>query len=132
VQFSILFELTFEARAQVVAAYKRPCEAVATRWTLSGYFASDWQPAHCERATMPVALNLGGLYVQLLQPLTPLPARPQKSLAALVERVTKMQAAQREVDKTFARLEQEKQFNRKVEINATLRQRKAELEGLTR
>ncbi|MDP1697901.1 MAG: DUF4391 domain-containing protein [Xanthomonadaceae bacterium] len=132
VKFPILFELVFAGRTQVVAAYKRPGEADATHWTLSDYFASDWLPADSPRATMPVALNLGSLYTQLLLPLIPLPARPQESLAALVERVTKVQAAQREVDKTVARLEREKQFNRKVEINATLRQRKAELEGLTR
>jgi hypothetical protein len=38
----------------------------------------------------------------------------------------------REVEKTQARLAKEKQFNRKVEINATLRQLKSELEQLSR
>ena len=42
------------------------------------------------------------------------------------------QAKQRELDKTTARLEKEKQFNRKVEINAAVRQLKSELESLSR
>lgn len=128
VQFPILFELAFAGRMQVVAAYKRPSEADATRWTLSDYFASDWLPADSARRTMPVALNLSGLYEQLLQPLIPMPARPQETLAELVARMGKVQATRREVDKTVARLEKEKQFNRKVEINATLRRLKSELE----
>ena len=41
-------------------------------------------------------------------------------------------ALQGEVRKAVSRLETEKQFNRKVEINATLRQLKTELEKLSR
>ncbi len=128
VQFPTIFELAYDGRTQVVAAYKRPSEADATRWTLSDYFASDWQPADSPRVAMPVALNLGKLYEQLVYPLIPLSARAQESLAKLVERTGKVQATQREVDKTVARLEKERQFNRKVEINATLRRLKSELE----
>lgn len=39
---------------------------------------------------------------------------------------------QREVDKASARLAKEKQFNRKVEINAALRALKSEIETLSR
>lgn len=130
VQFPIFFELAFAGRAQVVAAYKRPSEGDATRWMLSDYFAGDWLPAGSTRAAMPVALNLGSLYEQLLLPLIPLAARSHESLAELVERVSKVQTAQREVGKTVARLEKEKQFNRKVEINANLRKLKSDLELL--
>jgi hypothetical protein len=132
VQFPIVFELTFAGRTQVVAAYKRPGEADAAHWMLSDYFASEWLPADYQRAAMPVALNMGSLYQQLLHSLIPLPARPQESLSEWVARMGKVQATQREVDKTFARLEKERQFNRKVEINATLRKLKAELRQLTR
>ncbi len=128
VQFPVLFELCLAGRTRVVAAYKKPGEAGVAHWTLSDYFASDWLPADSARAAMPVVLNLGALYAQLLYPLIPLPARPHESLAELVERVSKVQATQREVDKTVSRLEKEKQFNRKVEINATLRRLKSELE----
>jgi len=128
VQFPILFELAFAGRTRVVAAHKRPGEMGVARWAVSDYFASDWLPADSPRAAMPVALNLGVLYAQLLRPLIPLPARPNESLAELVERVAKVQATQRELNKTVSRLEKERQFNRKVEINATLRRLKSELE----
>jgi hypothetical protein len=132
VQFPIVFELAFDGRIQVVACYKRLNESDSSRWVLSDYFASDWLPAGSERVLMPLALDLAGLYEQLLQHLIPLPARPQETLAELVARVEQVQAKRREVDKTAVRLDREKQFNRKVEINATLRKLKTELEQLSR
>jgi len=135
IAFPIVFELTFDGRTQVIAAYKRPSlsggEVDASRWVLSDYFATDWLPVGCERTAMPVALHMGGLYEQLLYRLIPLPARPQETLAALVARVEQALAKQRELEKATARLEKEKQFNRKVEINAHLRQLKSELQVLT-
>ena len=53
-------------------------------------------------------------------------------MAALVDRFSQLQALQREVNKTAARLEKERQFNRKVEINARLRQLKSDHAALSR
>lgn len=132
VQFPIIFELSFDGRTQVIAAYKRPNESDASRWVLSDYFATAWLPSDCERTAMPLALDLGSLYEQALHRLIPTPARPQESLADLVARVEQVAAKQREVEKAASRLAKEKQFNRKVEINAHLRQLKNELEHLSR
>ena len=130
VQFPIIFELSFDGRTQVIAAYKRPNESDASRWVLSDYFATAWLPSDCERAVMPLALDLGGLYEQALHRLIPTPARPQESLADLVARVELLAAKQRELDKAQIRLAKEKQFNRKVEINTQLRKLKTELDQL--
>ncbi len=132
VQFPIIFELTFDSRTQVVACHKRPNEADASRWVFSDYFATEWMPVGSERAAMPLALDLANLYEQLLHRLIPLSARPQETLTELVARVEQARAKQREVEKTNARLEKEKQFNRRVEINAMLRKLKTELEQLSR
>lgn len=132
VQFPIIFELSFDGRTQVIAAHKRPNESDASRWVLSDYFATAWLPSDIERAAMPLALDLGGLYEQVLHRLIPTPARPQESLADLVARVELVAAKQREVEKTASKLAKEMQFNRKVEINAALRQLKTELEQLSR
>jgi len=136
VQFPILFELHHgqgdQARTQVVAAYKHPSEADASRWVLSDYFAADWLPAASPRMAMPLALDMAHLYAALLQRLIPLPARPQEPLADWVARVERAAAKRREVEKIQAKLTKEKQFNRKVEINASLRQLKIELEQLSR
>lgn len=132
VQFPIIFELAHAGRTQVVACHKRPSEADASRWVLSDYFASGWLADHAERGAMPVALHLGGLYEQLLRALLPLPARPHETLAEHVARLDALAAKQREADKTAAKLEKERQFNRKVAINADLRRLQTEVEALRR
>lgn len=130
VQFPIIFELSFNGRTKVIAAYKRPNESDGSRWVMSDYFTTAWLPSDYERAAMPLALDLGGLYELMLHRLIPTPARPQESLADLVARVELIAAKQREVEKAASRLAKEKQFNRKVEINAKLRILKIELEKL--
>ena len=136
VQFPLLFELNRgqgdQAKTQVVAAYKRPSEADASRWVLSSYFASDWMPAATARTSLPLALDMAHLYAALLQSLLPLSARPQEALPDWVARVELAACKRREVENTQAKLAKEKQFNRKVEINAILRQLKTELEQLSR
>jgi hypothetical protein len=132
VQFPIIFELAHAGRAQVVACHKRPSEADAGRWVLSDYFASGWLADHAERGAMPVALHLGSLYEQLLRALLPLPARPHETLAEHVARLDALTAKQREADRTAAKLEKERQFNRKVAINADLRRLQSELDTLRR
>ena len=135
VQFPIIFELSRgdqqRGQTQVIAAYKRPNESDASRWVLSDYFATVWLPIDCERVAMPLALDLGGLYEQVLHRLISTPARQQESLADLVSRVELVAAKRREVEKAASRLAKEKQFNRKVEINAELRKLKTELQELT-
>ncbi|MCE9730717.1 DUF4391 domain-containing protein [Pectobacterium sp. IFB5596] len=131
VQFPVIFELSFDERTKVIAAYKRPNESDASRWVLSDYFATAWLSSDYERAAMPLALDLGSLYEQVLHRLIPTPARPQETLADLVSRVELVAAKEREVEKAASRLAKEKQFNRKVELNAHLRRLKNELEELT-
>ena len=132
VQFPIIFELAHAGRTRVVACYKRPNESDASRWVLSDYFATGWLPDNAERSALPVALHLGSLYEQLLRALLPLPARPHETLAEQVARLGALAAKQREADKTAARLERARQFNRKVAINADLRRLQSELDALRR
>ncbi len=131
IKFPIIFELTFEGKTQVVAAFKRPSESDGNRWVVSDYFSSQWMPKDGARVAMPLALDLGVLYEQLLQRLIALPSRRNETLAELVTRVEHLRLKQKEVQKITNKLAKEKQFNRKVEINAQLRAIRMELENLT-
>ena len=51
----------------------------------------------------------------------PVTARPGELLRESVDRVTLLRGKQSEIEKLTARLAEEKQFNRKVELNALLR-----------
>jgi DNA repair exonuclease SbcCD ATPase subunit len=79
---------------------------------------------------LPVALDLPRLYEQLLRQLIPLQARPSESMTALVERHGRITTMQSECQRLEARIQREKQFNRKVELNQHLRALKAERDAL--
>jgi hypothetical protein len=127
----LIFELLFENRCKVKAAFKRPNESDPSKRVVSEYIESDWLPQDAQRSPLPVALDLGMLYEQLLAPMIPFAARDGERLGQRLERVMLIRAKQREVERCQARLQKEKQFNRKVEINAELRILKQELEALS-
>jgi hypothetical protein len=131
IPFPILFELRYEGRVRSAAAFKRPSDADKSRWVMSDYFESAWQPSEAPRTPLPMVFDLEALYARLLAPLLPFPARPGEGLQACVERMEQIRSRQRELDKCEAYLRKEKQFNRKVAINAKLRQLKNELEVMS-
>jgi len=132
IPFPILFELRYEGKIRAVAAFKRPSDADKSKWVVSDYFESAWQPTKAPRTALPVVFDLEALYARLLAPLLPFPARPGEDLQACVERMEQIRSRQRELDKCEVRLRKEKQFNRKVAINAELRALKQEIKTLTR
>ncbi|UCG18915.1 MAG: DUF4391 domain-containing protein [Thiotrichales bacterium] len=131
VLFPIIFELNFDGRTQVMACYKQLKDLTTNSCAINDYFATVWLESDSEREAMPLALDMASLYEQLLQRLIPISARPQENLADLVARWQQIARKQREMDRVSKKLAKEKQFNRKVEINSSLRQLKAELESLT-
>ena len=126
----IVFQLQHGQRTRMAAAYKRPSAAEAGKWVIDSYFASAWQSATAERRALPIALDLHSLYEQLLRSLLPQAARPGESLAEQVERLTRLRIRQNEYSKLEARLHKEKQFNRKVALNAQLRELKTAIDQL--
>ena len=131
IRLPILYLLTFAGKVKYIAAYKRPSEADSGKWVVDAYFESPWQPESAERTALPVALDMGGLYEQLLRRLIPEPPRKGETLKQQVERQVKSLSLQAECRKMEARLQKEKQFNRKVELNAQLRSLKYELDALS-
>jgi len=132
IPFPIIFELRFDGKVKPVAAFKRPSEADASKWVISEYFDGDWAPGDTPRKPLPMVFDLETLYGHLLVPLMPYPARPGEDLQTRVDRMERICLKQRELERCEVRLRKEKQFNRKVAINAELRDLKQELENLTR
>ncbi|MDK9716110.1 MAG: DUF4391 domain-containing protein [Sulfuritalea sp.] len=127
----IVFQLQHGQCTRMAAAYKRPSEAEAGKWVIDSYFASAWQPTTAERRPLPIALDLHSLYEQLLRSLLPQAARPGESLPEQVERLARLRSRQNEYSKMEARLHKEKQFNRKVALNAELRDIGIEIDQLS-
>lgn len=141
IPFPLIFEVAHGGRVRLAAAYKRPSEADSTRWVVGDYFQGDWLPEDAARAPLPVALNMGALYERLLEPLVAgqtarlvpgMGEAPQTpftpatdSPVSLEERIAQAEAIERqahEVERIKARLGREKQFNKRVAINAELRE----------
>jgi uncharacterized protein YhaN len=66
----------------------------------------------------------------MLRVLLPLPPRAGEAIDAQVERARLIRMRENECNRLEARVRQEMQFNRKVEINAELRRQRAELNQL--
>lgn len=133
IPFPLIFELTWQGKRKAAAAFKRPSDADATKRVVSGYFATDWTPDDAARRPLPVALNLGGLYDALITALMPKAAEAVhagEDIQARVARIEAIQSRAREVDRIKARLAREKQFNKRVAINAELRAARQELKKL--
>lgn len=154
IPFQLLFELVYDAKAKLIAAYKRPSEADSSKWVLGDYFESSWLPEDAPRMSLPVALNMGVLYERLLSSLVqqhtakllshPVPwfakglqshaeAEPSAepfSLAVRIARAEAIKAKTREIERVRSLLACEKQFNKRVALNARLRSIKQELQLL--
>lgn len=159
IPFPLIFELVHGERIKMTAAHKRPNEADSSRWVVSNYFETNWIPEQTPRQPLPMALDMARLYEQLLSPLVnaqlAYPAPPTAfpevkdtsasrleaaSTSQTIERLSLEErialadtiAAQRKtVEKIKLRLNREKQFNKRVAINAELREARQKLEQLT-
>lgn len=151
IPFPLIFEVTNGEHVMVAAAYKRQSETDSSRFVLSNYFLSDWLPASGQRVAFPVALNMGTLYERLLEPLVrgqvaqlvanvsgiinspiaPAVADQPVSLETRIAQAEGIKAKVLDIMRIRARLAREKQFNKRVEINAELRTAKQELERLS-
>jgi len=136
----LFFELTFQSQVRFSAAYKRPAlslkgEAASNQPVVDTYFETPWQDVAAARRPLPVALDLGGLYEEMLRQhmlasLYGLRSRVGEALADTVERGNLIRGKRRECRRLEAKMGKEIQFNRKVAINAELRQCRTELADL--
>ena len=130
VPFPLIFELSWSGKRKVVAAFKRPSEADSTKWVVSEYFESEWVEEASPRHVLPVSLNLAVLYEQMISALMPAQVAPDEDIQARVARAEAIRRKIREVERIKLRLEREKQFNKRVVINAELRVAKQQLTEL--
>lgn len=165
IPFPLIFELEQGGRIKLTAAYKRPAQnpksaADSSRWVVGSYFETDWQPESSPRQPLPVALDMAGLYEQLLSPLvqgkvanatddagapapqirdcatagytvgTPATQPKRLTLEQRIELAEAIASQQKQVERIRTRLGREKQFNKRVAINAELRDAKQELQRL--
>jgi hypothetical protein len=125
----IIFELrrTRAGRHEVqpVAARKQRSQKGAR---IGDYLRGEWTVELANRDPLPPAIDLPGLYTQLMLTLLPIAARRGEDLPSALDRVAVARRLQRDIALLDKRMHREAQFNRKVDLRAQLRACKAELD----
>ena len=130
IPFPIIFELLYDGRIQIAAAHKRPSDADSTKWVISDHLRSDWMSEDFQRTTLPMALNMGALYEQILTVLMPIAPQAGETITARLERVAANRAAERNIARLKSKLKRETQFNIKMTLHGQLQEAQAKFEHL--
>ena len=133
INFPIIFQLYKSDQIKVKSAYKRPSASANNKWVIETYFESTWLDKNTEKQPMPQALDLSGLYEQILQSLMPteiIDTKTSQTLDQQVDKINKIESAQKQLDKLQVKLTKEKQFGRKADINKQLKIKQKQLDKL--
>ena len=135
IQHPIVFELVRHApdgdEVMLAAAYKRRSEADKAQTVTLEHWRGAWVAETQARVPLPQAASLEGLYAGLLRSLWPHGPRGGESLRAQAERLSKVAAHGKAVERLQLKLRREGDFARKTEINRELRAGQAALKELT-
>ena len=81
-------------RIRMTAAHK---QLGAGAPKIGTYYTTSWQPDGVERQPLPTAITLPALYIALLNPLTPVVARPGEGVSESVARLETVRKLAREI-----------------------------------
>ena len=130
IPFPIFYQIYRGNEVKVKAAYKRPSDSDKNKWVIESYFESEWIDVDTPKETLPLALELGKLYEQMMKALLPkelIANDAQTPIKDQVDLIEKIKAKERAYDKLKAKRDKEKQFNRKAELNTKLKKLQKEL-----
>jgi hypothetical protein len=131
IPYPIIFQLRHEEKLKTVAAYKRPAADGSGTWVIEEYFETEWRDDGNRAAPLPVALDMKSLYEQMIKAFIELSPRNGEALESLVGRVRMIRKCRRELRALEAKINSEKQFNRKVELKAQIREINNQITTLT-
>jgi hypothetical protein len=126
----IIFQVNYEKKIKVILGYKRINESDGSKWIIDQYFSSNWlsqDEAREIKQPLPLSSNLSKLYEQILKTLMPIKGNDGEHIRELTKRLSKIELKQREIEQLEQKIRNEKQFNRKVEMNNQLKVLKNEI-----
>lgn len=127
----IVFELRREdglwVEQAMTAAYKR----AGAKTKVTDYFRSGWIGVDQPRIPLPAALDMDGLYTQLLGRLLPHPIRIGEELSDALDRMRRIRGLTREKAALEKKLRTEPQLNRKIDLRRQIKEHTVVLTQLT-
>ena len=133
IPFPIFYQIYRGNEVKIKAAYKRPSDADKNKWVVESYFESEWIASDTAKEPLPVALDLGRLYEQIIKRLMPQEVVDTASRSSIKDQVAlaeEIKVKERAYAKLKAKRDKEKQFNKKVKINEQLHLLTKEIEGI--
>ena len=122
----IIFEVVYQDKIKVVATYKRLNQADKTKTVIGQYYASDWLEDN-DRTELPFYLKLADLYEHFIAQILPIASSNDQencdesvSIELKLQKAQQLETLQKQLDKLKSKLRNEKQFNRRVELNKQL------------
>lgn len=113
------------------AAYKRRSDAVRSQVVTSEHWHGDWVTASSDRATLPQAVSLEGLYASLLRSIWPYARRGDETLREQADRLSTAHMQAKAVARLSGQVKRERNFARQIELNRELRATNRKLQELT-
>lgn len=95
------------------------------------YVSTGWLGAHTQRVPLPPALDLSGLYDQLIAVLLPAEVGDGETIEAALVRTAEIRRLKRDTSNLEIKMRNEPQFNRKIELRRELAAKNSKLAQLT-
>ena len=134
----IIFEVVYQDKVKVVATYKRLNQADKTKAVIGQYYASEWLEDH-NRVELPLYLKLADLYEHFIAQILPIASSKDLenddesvSIELQLQKAQQLESLQKQLDKLKSKLRNERQFNRKVELNKKVSELESQLAQVRR
>ena len=122
----IVFEVVYQDKVKVVATYKRLNQADKTKTVIGQYYASEWLEDH-DRVELPLYLKLADLYEHFIAQILPIALSKDQendnesvSIELQLQKSQQLESLQKQLNQLQSKLRNERQFNRRVELNKQL------------
>ena len=122
----IVFEVVYQDKVKVVATYKRLNQADKTKAVIGQYYASEWLEDH-DRIELPIYLKLADLYEHFIAQILPIALSKDQendnesvSIELQLQKSQQLESLQKQLNQLQSKLRNERQFNRRVELNKQL------------
>ncbi len=119
VQFPIIFEIKSDAGVKTVCALKT--RSSGDNWKISHYFYSTICPVEIKRTPLEISLSLNSIYEQVIYALSEIKIKTNETLQDFIDRIDTIMSKTAQIEQIKKKIQTERQFNRKVELNSKLR-----------
>ncbi|WP_336152354.1 DUF4391 domain-containing protein [Acinetobacter sp. 99] len=134
----IIFEVVYQDKVKVVATYKRLNQADKTKAVIGQYYASEWLEDH-DRVELPLYLKLADLYEHFIAQILPIALSQDQenddesvSIELQLQKSQQLESLQKQLNQLQSKLRNERQFNRKVELNKKVSELESQLAQVRR